>query len=328
MKRIICEMCGSNDLIKQDGVFVCQHCLTKYTVEEARKLMIDGPIEIKGPVKIDTTKSESSLKELLLTEMKCENYAEAYNTSCRLIEVNSNVWEGWAYKGLALSYISKEKDHQYKESMTYFDKAYEALIKSGSSDSTKTIIKFVSETMATLFDKQCNVFVVDINSKTGNQLSSVYKSLLNDISKLSNRYQASLVDIRNLEDKLFKIYFDNLKVARSINDKLFEKNKRVSKDYDRWSVESILITTQAVSLIDLFIPAIYLEDYYNLLYGLINGQINVEYYSLSTIKGSYTKKTYVDKKTKKTLTDLLKLIDEGKQKVMVKSNKREEEKKL
>ena len=39
MKQLICEMCGGNDLIKQDGVFVCQNCGTKYTVEEAKKMM-------------------------------------------------------------------------------------------------------------------------------------------------------------------------------------------------------------------------------------------------------------------------------------------------
>ena len=37
MKQLTCEMCGSTDLIKQDGVFVCQTCGCKYSVEEAKK---------------------------------------------------------------------------------------------------------------------------------------------------------------------------------------------------------------------------------------------------------------------------------------------------
>ncbi|MBQ3501749.1 MAG: TFIIB-type zinc finger domain-containing protein, partial [Oscillospiraceae bacterium] len=32
MKSMTCEMCGNNDLVKQDGYFVCQYCGTKYTV--------------------------------------------------------------------------------------------------------------------------------------------------------------------------------------------------------------------------------------------------------------------------------------------------------
>ena len=41
MKAIVCKMCGSHDLIKQDGVYVCQHCGTKYTAEETAKLTVD-----------------------------------------------------------------------------------------------------------------------------------------------------------------------------------------------------------------------------------------------------------------------------------------------
>ena len=51
MKQLICEMCGSADLIKQDGVFVCQTCGCKYSVEEARKMMIEGTVSIDGVVK-------------------------------------------------------------------------------------------------------------------------------------------------------------------------------------------------------------------------------------------------------------------------------------
>ena len=37
MKRITCEMCGSTDLVKKEGLFECQSCGTKYSVEEAKK---------------------------------------------------------------------------------------------------------------------------------------------------------------------------------------------------------------------------------------------------------------------------------------------------
>ena len=42
MKQLTCEMCGSTDLLKQDGVFVCQSCGCKYSVEEAKKMMPDN----------------------------------------------------------------------------------------------------------------------------------------------------------------------------------------------------------------------------------------------------------------------------------------------
>lgn len=53
MKQLQCEMCGSTDLIKQEGMFVCQHCGCKYSVEEAKKMMIEGTVDVQGTVKID-----------------------------------------------------------------------------------------------------------------------------------------------------------------------------------------------------------------------------------------------------------------------------------
>ncbi len=55
MKQLTCEMCGSTDLMKQDGMFVCQSCGCKYSVEEARKMMVEGTVDIKGTVQVDNS---------------------------------------------------------------------------------------------------------------------------------------------------------------------------------------------------------------------------------------------------------------------------------
>ena len=55
MPALKCEMCDSNDLVKQDGMYVCQNCGTKYTVEEAKKMMIEGTVDVKGTVQVDNT---------------------------------------------------------------------------------------------------------------------------------------------------------------------------------------------------------------------------------------------------------------------------------
>lgn len=46
MKELMCEMCGSNNIIKQDGLYVCQSCNTKYSPEDAKKMMVDGVVQI------------------------------------------------------------------------------------------------------------------------------------------------------------------------------------------------------------------------------------------------------------------------------------------
>ena len=47
MKALTCEMCGSTNLVKEGGVFVCQSCGTKYSVEEAKKIVnqVTGGLE-------------------------------------------------------------------------------------------------------------------------------------------------------------------------------------------------------------------------------------------------------------------------------------------
>ena len=39
MAQLTCELCGSTQFVKDGGVFVCQGCGTKYTVEEARAML-------------------------------------------------------------------------------------------------------------------------------------------------------------------------------------------------------------------------------------------------------------------------------------------------
>lgn len=54
MKKMVCEICGSNDIEKKDGVFVCNSCGTKYSTEEAKKLLVEvsGKVEVSGSVKV------------------------------------------------------------------------------------------------------------------------------------------------------------------------------------------------------------------------------------------------------------------------------------
>ena len=54
MKMIACDVCGSTELVKKDGLFVCQYCGCKYTVEEVRKLMVEGTVKIDSSEQLKT----------------------------------------------------------------------------------------------------------------------------------------------------------------------------------------------------------------------------------------------------------------------------------
>ena len=43
MKQPVCDLCGSTDFTKAEGVFVCQSCGAKYSIEEARNLIKEVP---------------------------------------------------------------------------------------------------------------------------------------------------------------------------------------------------------------------------------------------------------------------------------------------
>ena len=46
MQKLVCEMCGSQDLQKQSGLYVCQSCGTKYSPEEAKKLLVEVSVKV------------------------------------------------------------------------------------------------------------------------------------------------------------------------------------------------------------------------------------------------------------------------------------------
>lgn len=71
MKQLTCEMCGGTDLIKQDGVFVCQNCGCKYSAEDAKTLIkktnenIEDINDISKMVKDHIKESKNKLYILL-----------------------------------------------------------------------------------------------------------------------------------------------------------------------------------------------------------------------------------------------------------------------
>lgn len=86
MKQLTCELCGSTDLVKNDGVFVCQSCGTKYSVEEAKKMMIEGVVTVEGSVKIDNKRAEENTTKLLYIQIESLKKSLYYKIAKELSE--------------------------------------------------------------------------------------------------------------------------------------------------------------------------------------------------------------------------------------------------
>lgn len=102
MKALVCEMCNSQDLIKQDGMFVCQHCGCKYSVEEARKMMIDGTVNVVGTVTIDNSASYDRIIELARDAFTDKRFESAYDYYCQAVDIKQNLPENVLRQGLSI----------------------------------------------------------------------------------------------------------------------------------------------------------------------------------------------------------------------------------
>lgn len=97
MKALQCEMCGSQDLVKDGGVFVCQSCGTKYTVEEAKKMMVEGTVDIKGTVKVDTSDELKNLYEIARRAKEADNSENAAKYYDMILVKDPSSWEANYY---------------------------------------------------------------------------------------------------------------------------------------------------------------------------------------------------------------------------------------
>ena len=97
MKALKCEMCGSTNLIKEGGVFVCQSCGTKYSVEEAKKMMVEGTVDVKGTVKVDTSDELKNLYEIARRAKDSDNSENATKYYDMILVKDPSSWEANYY---------------------------------------------------------------------------------------------------------------------------------------------------------------------------------------------------------------------------------------
>ena len=110
MKALTCEMCGSTNLIKQDGVYVCQSCGTKYSVEEAKKLMVDVPDDKISSVQINQSSEIQNFLSLAQSAIDSVNGAEAYSYANRALEIEPQNAQAWFLKMKAAGLTAILKD--------------------------------------------------------------------------------------------------------------------------------------------------------------------------------------------------------------------------
>ena len=92
MEKITCELCGSNEIVKENDMFVCKQCGTKYTVEEAQKLI--------GKVDVENSK-EKEIENWLVLARRARLEGNNVNASKYyglISEQDPNNWEAAFYQ--------------------------------------------------------------------------------------------------------------------------------------------------------------------------------------------------------------------------------------
>ena len=104
MTKIQCELCGSTDIMKEEGFFVCQHCGCKYSLEEARKMMIEGKVEINNEKEI-RSKIELAKEAVIKT-----SFSDAMKLADQALSLDSSIADGWLIKASCVKYNTNKGD--------------------------------------------------------------------------------------------------------------------------------------------------------------------------------------------------------------------------
>lgn len=320
MKVIQCEMCGSHDLIKKDGVFVCENCGTKYTLEEAKKLMIDGVVSVS----IDTSKKEQDLLKIIEAADEANNYQEVYDSATKLVEMNPNIWQGWYYKFIGAGYLSEHNLDRFEESLTYFDKAAEVCSEEEYESVKERFLNEVVIMMEYLHGMHCINFQTDIDGDTAYNMSSFMDDAFSFIDFLVEDFGYSYCDAYELKTKMCHKFFKTLQQAKVNSDSQFG-NTKVQKTNEKWEVwiqEQLLIEGNAEDLINSDIRPQDFQPFFNFMTRVVTDRIDSASYEYISGQGYVESLVLSDgaiRESKKSLKEVL----NKKEEILAAANERE-----
>lgn len=105
MAKMKCEICGSEEIVKENELFVCKGCGCQYTLEQARKLVGTQPSAEQGkPNALD------NLYILARRARENKDYKKVEEYYLQILEENPNDWEATFYSELACARRETEKE--------------------------------------------------------------------------------------------------------------------------------------------------------------------------------------------------------------------------
>lgn len=247
MKRLTCEMCGSTDLVKQDGVFVCQSCGCKYSVEEAKKMMIEGTVDIKGTVRVDRSSEIDSILKNADTTFSDGNYKEAFGLYSQVLNIEPDNPHAIIYRAVSSAWQSSVKECNIQEINSAAKRAFE--LKHNQVGDTLEYFNFVTDSVnkvAPCINAIANMYINYYNKAkptnytitgaiaTSGIAAQVKQTMENGTSNCSViSHNVAVYAMTNVGDYLNSTegYWTSL-VTLIKNAKVYRSNARMGADYD------------------------------------------------------------------------------------------------
>ncbi len=101
-------MCGSNDIVKENDLYVCQNCGTKYSPDEAKKMY--QKVEVQGKVQVDKSPDVENLEILLDRNINNKQWDEVAKYARDILEKDPNNWKAIFYKELGEAWVVPYND--------------------------------------------------------------------------------------------------------------------------------------------------------------------------------------------------------------------------
>lgn len=240
MKQLTCEMCGSTDLIKQGGVFVCQACGCKYSVEEAKKMMIEGTVDVSGStVKVDNSDLIENYFQMAQNALDSGNNAEAENYSNKIIEIDPQSYRAWFIKGKSAGWQTTGRNNRYPESVADWINAFRFAPDSKKNDLSEVIQSEVVKISLAILQMKIESFTNYRSNENKDDVINVLSMIQNQLGELKIKTAIDVYsdDFKTLLARAIDTGIGKAEVA-TINDFGTDKRQQNKFNWDKFTRES------------------------------------------------------------------------------------------
>ena len=222
MGALKCEVCGSTEIVKEDGVFVCRGCGMKYTLAEARKLMQSETPDEKGVAEVPAASSGMTEDKTIVLARRAkmkEDWAETERLYHLAEQADPSDIEAFFYAAYAKARASLTDADLYKRQAVFnvlenciglipenFDLAKEADQSSLLRQISADIIAL--DSVSYVYNQRKNGYGIIVSTDSAETVT-----LFNNVNAAMIKVLAAVYDKYPEEDKAKTIYLFECRLA-------------------------------------------------------------------------------------------------------------------